>query len=97
MTAQAYVLLGQAYFLQDQFQKAYNVMMEAKRISEETGTTFRENWFSILLATMGELKLKQEQIPYYEEVLELYPKKRYFVNLAGLYNELIEAETTPRY
>ena len=40
VTAQAYVLLGQAYFLQDQFQKAYNVMMEAKRISEETGTTF---------------------------------------------------------
>ena len=55
VTAQAYVLLGQAYFLQDQFQKAYNVMMEAKRISDETGTTFRENWFSILLATMGEL------------------------------------------
>ena len=88
VTAQAYVLLGQAYFLQDQFQKAYNVMMEAKRISDETGTTFRENWFSILLATMGELNLKKEQIPYYEEVLELYPKKRYFVNLAGLYNEL---------
>ncbi|MBL6693890.1 MAG: hypothetical protein O3C54_01090 [Proteobacteria bacterium] len=88
VTAQAYVLLGQAYFLQDQFQKAYNVMMEAKRISDETGTTFRENWYSILLATMGELNLKREQVPYYEEVLELYPKKRYFVNLAGLYNEL---------
>ena len=88
VTAQAYVLLGQAYFLQDQFQKAYNVMMEAKRIADLNGSLFRENWYSILLATMGELKMKEEQIPYYEEVLELYPKKRYFVNLAGLYNEL---------
>ena len=27
-------------------------------------------------------------MPVYEEILELYPKKKYFVNLAGLYNEL---------
>ena len=37
---------------------------------------------------MGELDLKNEQVPVYEEILELYPKKKYFVNLAGLYNDL---------
>ena len=29
---------------------------------------------------MGELDLKNEQVPVYEEILELYPKKKYFVN-----------------
>ena len=37
---------------------------------------------------MAELGLKEDQVPLYEEVLELFPKKKYFVNLAGLYNEL---------
>tara|TARA_E500000075_G_scaffold19465_1_gene16247 strand:+ start:3789 stop:5390 length:1602 start_codon:yes stop_codon:yes gene_type:complete len=90
-TSQAYVLLAQAYYLQEQYQKSFNVMMAAKSLSDSTGARFRENWYSILLATMGELKMRKEQIPYYEEVLELYPKKRYFVNLAGLYNELDRA------
>ena len=47
-----------------------------------------KNWYSLLLASMGELDLKNEQVPVYEEMLELYPKKKYFVNLAGLYNDL---------
>ena len=91
-TAQAYVLLGQAYYLQDEFKKSFNVMNEAKRLADETNTTFRENWFSILLAVMDELKMKEQQIPVYEEVLNLYPKKKYFVNLAGLYNSLDRPE-----
>ena len=37
---------------------------------------------------MSDLELKEEQVPLYEEILELYPKKKYFVNLAGLYNDL---------
>ena len=37
---------------------------------------------------MSELELKEEQVPLYEEILELYPKKKYFVNLAGLYSDL---------
>ena len=66
-------------------------MMAAKDLSDRTGSRFRERQYSILLATMGELGQRKEQIPYYEEVLEYYPKKRYFVNLAGLYNELDRA------
>ena len=42
VTAQAYVLLGQAYFLQDQFQKAYNVMMEAKEFLKKQDNIQRE-------------------------------------------------------
>ena len=63
-------------------------MVEAKRLADEKQIRFRENWYSLLLASMGELDLKNEQVPVYEEILELYPKKKYFVNLAGLYNDL---------
>ncbi len=95
----AYVLLGQAYYLlADQEksknkalaskQKAFNNVLEAKRIADENQIRFRENWYSLLIAAMSELELKEEQIPLYEEILELYPKKKYFVNLAGLYSDL---------
>ena len=63
-------------------------MVEAKRLADEKQIRFRENWYSLLLSSMGELDLKNEQVPVYEEILELYPKKKYFVNLAGLYNDL---------
>ena len=88
VTAQAYVLLGQAYFLLDEHKKAFSNLKRAKSITEEDGALFRENWYSLLIATMSELGLKEDQVPLYEEVLELFPKKKYFVNLAGLYNEL---------
>ncbi len=95
----AYVLLSQAYYIQADEEKskseakkikgkAYNNVMEAKRLADETGITFKENWYSLLLAAMSELELKEEQVPLYVEILELYPKKKYFVNLAGLYSDL---------
>ena len=95
----AYVLLGQAYYLlADQEksksravaskQKAYNNVLKAKSLADEKQIRFRENWYSLLLASMSDLELKEEQVPLYEEILELYPKKKYFVNLAGLYNDL---------
>lgn len=95
----AYVLLGQAYYLlADQEKsksnalnskkKAFNNVRQAKRLAEEKNIRFRENWYSLLIASMSELELKEEQVPYYEEILELYPKKKYFVNLAGLYSDL---------
>ena len=34
-------------------------MMAAKDLSDRTGSRFRENWYSILLATMGELEAKK--------------------------------------
>ena len=76
-----YVLLGQAYYLLADkeptkskvlasYQKAYNNMVEAKRLADEKQIRFRENWYSLLLASMGELDLKNEQVPVYEEILE---------------------------
>ena len=87
-TPQAYVFLSQAYYIKGDTQKSFNVIMEAKRLADETGITFRENWFNILFATHTDLGLRYEQVPFYEEAIELYPKKKYFINLAGLYNDL---------
>ena len=45
-----------------------------------------------MFATHTDLGLRYEQVPFYEEALELYPKKKYFINLAGLYNDLDRQE-----
>ena len=37
---------------------------------------------------MDDLDLKKNKFHYHEEILELYPKEKCFVNLAGLYNSL---------
>ena len=74
-----YVLLGQAYYLLADKettkskvlaskQKAYNNVLEAKRLADEKQIRFRENWYSLLLASMSELELKEEQVPLYEEI-----------------------------
>ena len=88
ITPQAYILLGQAYYQKSDYVKAFNNVKEAKRVADERGLLFRENWYQLLIAGMSELGFKEEQIPLYEEVLEQYPKKKYFVNLAGLYSEM---------
>jgi len=93
VTPQSYVLLGQAYYLKNNYTAAFNNVREAKRLSDEQGLSFRENWYSLLLGSMSELGLLEEQIPVYEEVLELFPKKKYFVNLAGLYSELDDSRS----
>mgnify|MGYP006256677657 FL=1 len=75
----AYVLLGQAYYLlADQErskskalaskQKAFNNVLKAKSLADEKQIRFRENWYSLLLASMSDLELKEEQVPLYEAV-----------------------------
>ena len=44
VTPQSYVLLGQAYYLKNNYTAAFNNVREAKRLSDEQGLSFRENW-----------------------------------------------------
>ena len=95
VTAQSYSLLGQAYYQTGDFRKSLTSMETAVTMAEEEGYKPRENWYVIMAACIGELKkdIGEEesllrQIDIYEILVNLYPKKQYFIQLGGSYGQL---------
>jgi tetratricopeptide (TPR) repeat protein len=95
VTAQSWSLLGQAYFQQGNFRKAMSSMKNAISMSEEEGYKPKENWYVLLAACISELKKEigekkalLQQLDIYEILVNLYPKKLYFVQLGGTYGQL---------
>tara|TARA_B100001250_G_scaffold248837_1_gene213924 strand:+ start:727 stop:2151 length:1425 start_codon:yes stop_codon:yes gene_type:complete len=95
VTAQSYSLLGQAYYQTGDFKKALSSMETAVKMAEEEGYKPRENWYVIMAACIGEQKKEigekvalLRQIDIYEILVNLYPKKQYFIQLGGSYGQL---------
>ena len=95
VTAQSYSLLGQAYFQTGDYKKAMSSMETAVSMAEEEGYKPRENWYVILAACISELKDQigekeslLRQVDIYEILVNLYPKKLYFIQLGGAYGQL---------
>ena len=95
ITAQSYSLLGQAYYQTGDFKKALSSMETAVKMAEEEGYKPRENWYVIMAACIGEQKKEigekvalLRQIDIYEILVNLYPKKQYFIQLGGSYGQL---------
>ena len=95
VTAQSYSLLGQAYFAMGDYRKSMSALETAISMAEEEGYKPRENWYSLLAGCISELKeeigekeslLRQRDI--YEILVNLYPKKIYFIQLGGIYGQL---------
>ena len=88
-------LLGQAYFQTGDFKKAMSSMETAVSMAEEEGYKPRENWYVILAACISELKDQigekeslLRQVDIYEILVNLYPKKLYFIQLGVSYVQL---------
>ena len=95
VTAQSWSLLGQAYFQQGNFRKAMSSLKTAISMSEEEGYKPKENWYVLLAACINELKKEigtkkalLQQLDIYEILVNLYPKKLYFIQLGGTYGQL---------
>ena len=95
VTAQSYSLLGQAYYQTGDFKKALSSMETAVTMAEEEGYKPRENWYVIMAASIGEMKEEigekeslLRQIDIYEILVNLFPKKQYFIQLGGGYGQL---------
>ena len=95
VTAQAWSFLGQAYFAKEDYRKSYSATEKAIQLAEEEGYKPRENWYVIMAANINELKAEigeekalLQQIDIYEILVNLYPKKQYFIQLGGSYGQL---------
>ena len=95
VTAQAWYLLGQAYFQTKDYKKSIDATTTAIDMAEIEGYTPKENWYVILAACYEELKSQigeketlLKQLEIYEILVNLYPKKRYFLSLGQTYGIL---------
>jgi tetratricopeptide (TPR) repeat protein len=95
VTAQTWALLGRVYYTTGEFRKALSSLEKAVILAEEEGYKPKENWYSVMAASIGELKAEigekeayLRQIAIYEILVNLYPKKTYFIQLGGIYGQL---------
>jgi len=101
ITAQSYYLLASAYFQKEDYVRARSSMEEAIRLAEVEGYRPRENWYVLLAACFNELKDKkiiseayslEQQLGIYEILVNYYPKKLYFLQLGGTYQQMDREE-----
>ena len=101
VTAQSYYLLASAYFQKTDYVRARTNMEEAIRLAEEEGYRPKENWYVLLAACFSELKDKkiisaqyalEQQVGIYEILVNYYPKKLYFLQLGGTYQQMDREE-----
>ena len=86
--ADIYMLMGQAHFQMQQYQKALGPITTAIDMFREQGRVPRENWLLLLRVCYWELKDFPNMLIVLEELIEAYPKDSYILTLAGVHSEL---------
>ena len=93
--AQAWSLLATAYYQVGDYRGTMSSIKTAIQLAEEEGYKPKENWYNLLAGSIGQLKDEigekkalLQQIDIYEILVNLYPKKQYFLNLGGSYGTL---------
>ena len=85
--AEPYILLGQAYYQLERYKDAVPAVETAMRIAREQGKPIKENWYLLLRAFYYQLEDYPKLVGVLEALVQLYPKKEYWLQLAAMYGE----------
>ncbi len=81
------IFMGQVYYQMKDFPRAIAQIESGITIAKERGTAIKENWWQLL----NYLYYEQENMPKVIEILEIlvrdFPKRDYWVRLAGMYGQ----------
>jgi tetratricopeptide (TPR) repeat protein len=91
-TENAYMLLGQAYYQLDQYRESLEPLKKAYDMVKARGDQPKENLLLLLRVNYFELDDYQSMLKVLRELVALYPKREYWLTLAGVYSELKEYE-----
>lgn len=86
--AQAYIMLGQAYFQMNQMDKALKPINTAITMTEQKGEVPKESWYLLQRALYFEQNNYKAGAQVLEKLVRHYPKKDYWVQLSAAYGEL---------
>jgi tetratricopeptide (TPR) repeat protein len=79
------VLLGQCYYLLNDFKNAATTMMAVANSAEKGGRTPEENWLQIVLSSQFKLDNKDGIAEALKKLVRYYPKSEYWENLLDIY------------
>lgn len=80
-------LKSTAYYQLDQFQDSLTYAKQVVAIAESRQKTVKENWLYLLVILYNEVKDYDNVVVVLERLIVEYPKKQYWMHLAGLYAE----------
>jgi len=84
-SADAYVLLAQAYYQQQKYKDAEKEILSGLRIAKAKQQQPKENWLALLRAVYYELNDYARSAKVLEILIGLYPKESYYLQLSGMY------------
>jgi tetratricopeptide (TPR) repeat protein len=79
------VLLGQSYYVMNDYKNAAATMMSVVNNAEKAGRTPQENWLQIVLSSQFKLDNKDGIADALKKLVRYYPKAEYWENLLDIY------------
>ncbi len=84
----AYEMMAQAYYQLGQYDKALTPAWKVVELTQAAGEPVKEQSYLLLRVLNYELKRYPQVVDILEELIRLYPKKQYWIQLASMYGEL---------
>jgi len=76
-----------AFYQLEEYRDALSAAIDVEEIAREQERTLKENWLYLQVILYNELEDFDNVIVVLERMIVLYPKKQYWMHLAGLYAE----------
>jgi tetratricopeptide (TPR) repeat protein len=87
-TRTAYEMMSQAYYQLEQYNKAIGPAIKVVQLTQQAGEPVREQSLLLLRVLYYEAERYPQVIDTLEELIRLYPKKQYWMQLASIYGEI---------
>jgi tetratricopeptide (TPR) repeat protein len=84
----AYEMMAQAYYQLGQYDKALTPAWKVVELTQAAGEPVKEQSYLLLRVLNYELKRYPQVVDILEELIRLYPKKQYWIQLASMYGEM---------
>jgi outer membrane protein assembly factor BamD (BamD/ComL family) len=86
-SADVYVLFGQGYYSLKQYDRALQNIEKAVSMTKAQGKKPKEQWLALLRYLYYEKNQPTKAVAVLEELIALYPKKEYWLQLSQMYGE----------
>jgi len=87
-TVQAYEMMAQAYYQQENYREALRPAWKIVELTQQAGEPVKEHTYLLLRVLHYEMKQYPQVIDVLQELIKKWPKKQYWMQLASLYAEL---------
>jgi tetratricopeptide (TPR) repeat protein len=87
-SADAYMLVGQAYYMLKDYDKSLPNVQKGIAKYIELGSIPKEGWLNLLSSIYRQKNDFKKMLPVVKQLVQHYPKKTYLLTMAGIFNEL---------